>query len=748
MVAGVGPSANLLWMRAAGHRSVSKILAPTGALAMLFASLSVSPPALAEALKIGGISSTGCTGPAAGRRSPLRLSSVRQAGDRPVDLAEVPRSADWERRSERDATVLLQRDPCGRPLLIDVDTDWVGLELSTGANPALAEFGGDRRWLDPGTTTRIELGARTPRHSWKSPRTATYRRSLSETKAYRDTPRGRSVARFDELYDRDPYPGLTSASVSDDATITFPDLFVPTDATLLAGLASDAAARGRIEVATILADGEEFPSSVPFDLKPGELTRVSVPLGAGSGGRGTIAVRVTTEKATAPVRLVDPELRGAEQVGPPRAERPNVILITLDTVRADHLSIYGYERKTTPTLDEIEHELLVFENAYSQAPSTRPSHFSVFASRYPRDLGIWNNSDPPLPQSELTVAEVLQSAGWRTGAVSSVRFLVSDGGAGQGFDEVSMPLQTEQSQLGKLTTGKAIDFIRSSTATPFFLWVHYFDAHLPYQPIPELRDAFWDGPPPTEKNIEPDLIEKEGFGTVGAIPHREYMTAMYDASILYVDRQIRTLLDYLRENDMLDDTVLILAADHGESLGEHGVYFAHDGLYESNVRVPLVLRLPGGARAGRVEAIVENLGIGATILDTAGLETPTTFRGTSLLDAEPGNGTAFFEQGTLFSGLRAGELKWIDGRGFAEDERFVEGSLRKLRERPALGLYDLQTDPGEVNNLAPERSDDAETLQRRLSNWVRAHDDAKRRAGQREVDPEILERLRALGYTE
>lgn len=723
-----------------------RILAP---VVMLLATLASSSVAPAEVLRIGGVSTEACTEAKSRGPGALRVTAVHTTGDRALDLDAVALPEGWRRRSNEGASVLSQKSACSEPLSIDVESDWVGVALSTRGQPALVELGDERRWIDPGQSIHVELGARTPRHTWRTPGTSTYRRSLADAAAYRETRHGRSTVRFEELFDLDPYPGLAATSASTGTTISFPDVFVPNDATLALSLAADDVRHASVEATSTLDDGTQSTGTAQAELKPGDLTRVSIPLGTGAGGRGAISIRLSADPGSpATLRLVDPELRGTEPVGPPRTKRPSVILITLDTVRADHLSLYGYEHATTPFLDEMEDELVVFENAYSQVPSTRPSHFSILASRYPRDLGIWTNSDPPLAQSELTLAEVLRSAGWRTGAISSVRFLVSDGGAGQGFDVVSRPPRTKQSQLGKHTTERAIDFMRSSQAQPFFLWVHYFDAHLPYQPVPELRDAFWDGPPPTEQDIEPDLIEKEGFGTLHAIPNRAYMTAMYDASILYLDRQIRALLDHLKEAGILDDTILAIASDHGESLGEHGVFFAHDGLHEPNVRVPLVLRLPDGAHAGRVEEVVENLGIAPTILDAVGLEIPESFRGSSLLRDTPGNGAAFFEQGALFSGVRAGGLKWIDGRGFAADDRFVDSNLRKLREEPPLALYDLDADPAETTNLASEREQDAKALGRRLSTWGEAHDDAKRRAGERKVEPEMLERLRALGYTE
>lgn len=713
----------------ARRRSVARVLA----IAILFGALAPGSFATAETLRVGTLSTAPCSESSSPAEHATRVTAVRLAGDRQVDLSAAVEPA-----------------ACNPPLSIEIDGDWAEVSIETGDEPALVEFGSDRRWIAPGSRRTIELGARTPGHEWTDPTMSDYRRSLADAAALQELPNGRQVVSFDGLYNLDPYPGLAAARVRTNHPVVFPDAFVPQDAVARFGLVADRPMRVGIEAEVESAGSVSRATHEIFEIRPNHLARVELPLETRRAGRGTIRLRIRREDSdeAASVQLVDPELAGIEPLGPPRTKRPNVVLVTLDTVRADHLSLYGYDKPTTPFLDEIEKDLLVFDNAYSQVPSTRPSHFSMFTSRYPRDLGIWANSDPPLPRSELALAEILQSAGWRTGAVLSVRFLASDGGAAQGFDEVALPPNSPQAQLGKHTTERAIDFMRDHSAEPFFLWVHYFDAHLPYQPIPELRGLFWEGPPPTEVDIERDLIEKEGFGTLHALPHREYMTAMYDASIRYLDDQMRELFRFLDDTAALDDTVVIIASDHGESLGEHGVYFSHDGLHEPNVRVPLIVRLPRATRSGHVGAIVENIGIAPTVLDAVGVRAPASFRGSSLLADTPGSDNAFFEQGKLFSGVRSGSLKWIDARGFMDDERFIDSNLRRLREKPPLALYDLDTDPGETRNVAADRPDAAETLHERLSGWEADHADPARQAEEREVDPEMRERLRALGYTE
>ena len=716
-------------------------LARTRAVALLLSVALWTGSAGAEVLRVGALPDRPCDT----RGIPGAIvDQIDLTGDRSVSLETVDLPDGWVREEHQ----LVQSDVCDAPLSIDTQSDWVRVAVESRQTAALVEFGAERAWIAPESRERPELGARTAAHAWRNPKWVDYRRSLSDDPAFAERPDGRRRVRFPPAYDLDPYPALRSTNLPAPSTIEFPRTFVPKDGTLRLGLIAEepVIVDVRAEAGSSLG-GQTASQKVSVSAQ--DPTWLELPLHTSKAGFGYLRLTLATEgdRETA-LEVIAPEVLGQEPVGPPRGRRPNLLLVTLDTVRADHLSLHGYERATTPFLDEIADELRIFENAYSQIPSTRPSHFSILTSRYPRDLGTPINAGPPLPQSELSVAEVLQSAGWSTGAILSVRFLAADGGASQGFADLRLPPPAKQARLGRHTTEEALDFIRENEDQPFFLWVHYFDAHLPYQPVPELRELFWEGPPPEDVDIDPALLEKTGFGTLHAIPNRAYMTAMYDASIRYLDDQLRTLFHFLTDRELLDDTVVVIAADHGEALGEHGVYYAHDGLHEHNVRVPLVVRLPGGKDAGRIDAIVENLGIAPTLLDAAGLEIPESFRAGSLLAAQPGNGTAVFEQGELFSGLRRGPLKWIDARGFQEKSDFANSYLRELHKGPAKSLFDLESDPTETENLAASRPDDVAELDGALDTWKADHHDPARRAADGRVDRQTRERLRALGYTE
>jgi arylsulfatase A-like enzyme len=223
---------------------------------------------------------------------------------------------------------------------------------------------------------------------------------------------------------------------------------------------------------------------------------------------------------------------------------------------------------------------------------------------------------------------------------------------------------------------------------------------------------------------------------------------MYDASLRYLDDQLRTLFTTLRETGLLDDTIVVITADHGESLGDHGIYFVHAGLYEPTVHVPLLIHAPRSqARPGRVSRVVENLDIPATVFDLTGLARPASFRGDSLMKDEPGDDAAFFEHyGRFATGMRRGTVKTIDSRELKNHRDKVWPSLRVWYEAPSLEMFDLARDPGELHDLGAEQAEALRANVGVLDAW-RA-DRAQRQAVGSKVDPKLTETLRALGYVE
>src|SRR5581483_7501253 len=614
-------------------------------------------------------------------------------------------------------------------------------------------------------------GSGTPYHVWRDAGDVAAERALAgEPGVLREQAGPSRRLIFGDRYAMSPHPFLPAAAVALPATLDFPRvrLVERARASLLLAVAAPGdemdvdvvvravpesgaapvANRARVRVSG--SEGAAAPVDVPLDgLRDGP-GRVVIDLIPASPS-ATVAPGAGPDAASQPpartVQVIQPAIAGFEVV---RRRPPNAIVITLDTTRADHLSLFGYERDTTPFLAGIAPDLLVFDRAYSQITNTRPSHFSIFTSRYAKDLRIWNNDGPNLPERELTLAEVLRSAGWSTAATISVPVMGPKSGIAQGFDRFEVPVLPEYSQIGAETTRRAESLVSDLADRPFFLWIHYFDAHLPYQPVPSYRGLFWPGPPPTAADVDRSLLfdgaEKEFF----VVPNRAYMTAMYDASVHYLDAQLKELFAHLERLGLLDRTVVVITADHGESLGDHGLYFVHDGLYESTARVPLAMRLPRGlAPPGRVGAVVENLAIAPTVLDALGLAVPASFRGRSLLRAAPGaGGTAYFEHhARLATGFRDGDVKLIDSRRLKEKPELAHGYLRRWYEAPAISLFDLATDPHELDDLAQREPARAAEATRHLEAWLaEGADAAEPPRPAATIDPELERSLKSLGY--
>jgi arylsulfatase A-like enzyme len=385
-----------------------------------------------------------------------------------------------------------------------------------------------------------------------------------------------------------------------------------------------------------------------------------------------------------------------------------VVLVTLDTTRADRLSPYGFAAAPMPAFDRLAREGIVFDQATTVAPLTLPAHTSLFTGLLPTRHGVRDNASAPLGEEQLTLAEILEAHGYRTaGFVGSV-VLDPDRGLRQGFQEYgSVAGSTAQTAAfgrrmqrpGAAVIDDAIRWLAGVANERFFLWTHLYDPHRPYEPV-------------------------EPF----ASQHDPYV-----AEIAYADSQIGRLLDALDARGLTDRVVVLVTADHGESLGEHGELDHGVFLYESVLRVPLIARVPAG-RPHRVSDVVRLIDVMPTILDLAGVASPPV-DGSSLLDLMRGGRRSELEAyaesvyprrygwAPLFS-LRSGRFKFIDA--------------------PEPELYDLQVDPSEARNIFHERQKLAAAMHARLQT------ERKREAATPgdavTHDDELQARLGALGY--
>jgi len=409
---------------------------------------------------------------------------------------------------------------------------------------------------------------------------------------------------------------------------------------------------------------------------------------------------------------------------PSREPRPlNLVLITLDTTRADALGTYGQALESSPRVDQLAREGVVFERAITSNPETLPSHATLFTGQFPFTHGVRSNSGYVLPAQSLTLAEVLSEAGYATAA--EVAALVMNAGTqiGQGFaryrdpdspgierkkviytgqPEVELPIRT-----GADISRHGIDFIRENQRRPFFLWLHYFDPHVPYSAPPTFNAKIPSSP--------------------------------YHAEIASADEQIGRVIDEIERRGLRDQTLVILTSDHGEGLGEHGELTHSYFVYQSTMHVPLVFSGPKSLKQGtRVESLVRTADIAPTVLDMFGLSVPEAMQGVSLLP--------------LLSGEKPGEPRIAYGESIEFAKVFATSPLRFLIEgrwkyihKPNPELYDLAADPGELENRVADEPEVVTKLMTRLEQVLADAGPVGSDAHAR-VDDATRARLEALGY--
>jgi arylsulfatase A-like enzyme len=371
---------------------------------------------------------------------------------------------------------------------------------------------------------------------------------------------------------------------------------------------------------------------------------------------------------------------------PPLVERgPSVILVSIDTLRPDHLGCYGYDAPTSPRIDAFCDESVVFENANAHAPSTLPSHASILTSLLPQHHGAsWENKRG-LPKQITTLTEVLAGRGYRTAAFTGGGQIDAVFGLGQGFEEYRAVVTDN---FG-VTVTRGLEWLDSIGDEPFFLFLHSYQVHHPYDPRPEVLELFeteYDGP--LGDTISVETIRRINKGQM-QLPAADlqHVINTYDAEIREVDSAFGRLLDSLRERGLYDSSVLVLTSDHGEEFGEHGFVGWHSHtLFEELLRVPLMIKFPAGAEAGRrVSRLVRSIDIAPTTLKAIGSRVPEEFSGIDL--------AALWSDREVPPMVSISRLDRTDGARVSaiRDERFKLIRLFSRRQR----LFDLEDDPGQ-----------------------------------------------------
>ena len=411
----------------------------------------------------------------------------------------------------------------------------------------------------------------------------------------------------------------------------------------------------------------------------------------------------------------------------------NVLLISYDTLRADRLGLYGYEvRETSPHLDALSRRAVVFEQAIAQASSTFPSHLSLFQSRYASQLS----------RSAPVLAELLQRAGLRTAAFTNAGNVSERVGFDAGFG--SFYETRSLSGLSELMP-RFEKFLREHSAEPFFVFLHTYDIHLPYDPPKPFQDAFTAGYTGSLTGAQTGPVMREAWRpTSGGEPDvelddedRAHVSALYDAGIRYADSYLPRIDALLQELDLWRNTLVVFFSDHGEEFWDHGDVLHSTTVYQESVHVPLIIWFPGGRGAGtRVFRTVPLLDVTPTILEVLGLRRPKSVQGRSLLPLLDGTDRPRPAVSEIHQ-LKA----WID----------FPHKLIVDRGPGALHLYRLDRDPSESNDLAKSDPEGARALYRRLAETL-GPDMATAVRGvpkiRAEKDRELLEQLRALGYVD
>jgi arylsulfatase A-like enzyme len=418
---------------------------------------------------------------------------------------------------------------------------------------------------------------------------------------------------------------------------------------------------------------------------------------------------------------------------------PTVTLITSDTHRADHLSSTG-DRVSTPVLDALAERGVLYENSFAPTNVTNPSHVSLMTATSPRDTHILNNNTPLIGDA-VTLAECFADAGYRTyAAISAYHLLDVESGLGQGFDRVNGPKAGERD--GAKTLDILDEWLRDAAGQPLFVWLHLFDAHAPYAPVERYKNRYWEGGDPFAQDTPVDMPEIEVPGFLRGLRDKDYPYAMYRGEVDYVDELMGRLLGHAR----IADGVLAFTSDHGEAFGEHGIWWDHADLYPETVQVPLILVWPGGRTGVRSDAPVEMIDIGRTLLDLSGLE-DASFPGRSLmwaLDDRSATQARFTlsAHGFVASVASSGWQLHLHLR------KHKEWAIEEWRETHQVELYDLNEDPGSMNDLAkdPASFERARKLRQRLIDWLNSAD-TQGLGTSKVLTEDALASLEAMGYS-
>jgi arylsulfatase len=416
------------------------------------------------------------------------------------------------------------------------------------------------------------------------------------------------------------------------------------------------------------------------------------------------------------------------------------IFISLDTLRADRLTALGYGRGLTPNLDRIAGEGALFTQTYASDIPTQPSHTALFTGRFGVSTGIVSHFFPPasLAHEVEWLPTMMRDAGNKTGAVDHL-FAMKDWFI-RGYDDY-MPPPGRSRSPGEVVNDMAFPWIAERVDEDFFLFLHFWDAHIPYQPPQPFKDRYtaesrsWVDPDVLDKlKSRPSfpLFQENNYQYLGEIPNVDYIADLYDAEIAYLDDQIGRLVAYLASLGILDDTMLVIFGDHGEVMAEHDAWFDHAGLYDSVTHVPLIIRYPPAVPAGRHDGFVQLVDVFPTALEIVGLDVPEGIDGISLMPVIRGESAGARDRVFL------SECTWEAARGIRTTEwKLIRHVKDGVYVNPEYELFHLPSDPDEQTNVALLHPEVVTSLAGEMDDWLAAHLAGRPDAMQEVVDAHL-----------
>jgi choline-sulfatase len=397
--------------------------------------------------------------------------------------------------------------------------------------------------------------------------------------------------------------------------------------------------------------------------------------------------------------------------------RLNLVLVTIDTLRPDRLGCYGYSKIGTPNLDRFARKGVLFENAVAQAPLTAPSHASMMTGLYPPVHTVRDTGGFFLPPSKPTLATLLQAQGWDTAAFIGSAVLKKSFGFSPGFavydDEMPKPDGSAipgeyPERRAAAVVDRAIGWLQSQSGKPFFLWVHVYDPHLPYDPPAPFRE--------------------------------KYKGRLYDGEVAYTDQQLGRLFEIVSRKSPAENTLIAVLSDHGESLSEHGEYAHGVFLYDSTLRIAFMMAGPGIPAGLRVKQQARTIDLLPTLLDLMGGNAPNGVQGASLVPSLAGKevATAYSYVESMYPKIN---MNWADLRG-------MRTNRWKYIRAPKPELYDLAQDPAESNNVVASHPAEVREMDAQLKGVIGSgSSQGAEKVETTMADPRTMDQLRSLGYT-